>query len=138
MSRLFGLRFNRESVMSETKAPAAEGHDPLKSVAEAMEAAVQTAKEGIAGASATVSEATPAATKLLTSLVYNTCYGLSYGVVFPSVLIARSIPKDNPVVHGFVDGARAAVDMVDEMRGKAIEAEGSASTSVLGPDGTPL
>jgi hypothetical protein len=48
--------------------------------------------------------------------VYATSYTLSYGVVFPVVLIVKSIPVNNAVVHGLVDGARAAVDMVDQLK----------------------
>jgi hypothetical protein len=35
------------------------------------------------------------------------------------MLAARAIPKENAVVHGLVDGARAAIDLVDEMRAKS-------------------
>lgn len=121
--------------MSNATAVSAEVHDPLKNVADAMEAAVQSAKEGIASAGATVSEAAPAATKLLSNLLYNTCYGLSYGVVFPSMLVARSIPKNNPVVLGFVDGARAAMDTVDDMKGKSVESGADSSAAIPGPEG---
>jgi hypothetical protein len=135
--------------MSDATAPAAENqsHDPLKMVADAMEAAVQAAKDGAADAKATAAEAVPAAAKMLSNLVYNACYGISYGVVFPSVLVARSIPRDNPVVHGFVDGARAAIDMVNEMKppqAAAVSHSHSGSESahlsppILGPDGQPI
>jgi hypothetical protein len=129
--------------MSDATAPAAEGHDPLKMVADAMEAAVQAAKDGAADAKATAAEAVPAAGKMLSNLVYNACYGISYGVVFPSVLVARSIPTNNPVVHGLVDGARAAIDMVNEMRPPAQAAvagpeSAHSQTSILGPDGQPV
>jgi len=35
-------------------------------------------------------------------------------------LIAKSIPTNNAVVHGFVDGARAASDTVDQMKGRPL------------------
>ena len=60
--------------------------------------------------------------RFVSRFVYTTCYTVSYGVVFPSVLVARSIPKNNPIVHGLVDGAHAAVDMVDEMKKRKLEA----------------
>ena len=41
---------------------------------------------------------------------------------FPSVLVARSIPKNNPIVHGLIDGAHAAADMVEEMKKRKLEA----------------
>ena len=52
--------------------------------------------------------------------IYTTCYAISYGVVFPTVLIAKSIPTDNAVVNGFVDGARAASDMVEQLKSRQI------------------
>jgi hypothetical protein len=92
------------------------GSDPLKAVADAMDAAVKAAKEGAEDARTTAADALPAAGQMLSRLVYNTCYAISYGVVFPTVLAARSIPTNNAFVHGFIDGAHAAVDMVHEMK----------------------
>ena len=37
----------------------------------------------------------------------------SYGVVFPTLLVARAVPKDNAIVNGLVDGARAARDALE-------------------------
>jgi hypothetical protein len=36
-------------------------------------------------------------------------------------MIARSIPGNNTVVHGFVDGARAASDKVDQWKHLQLE-----------------
>jgi hypothetical protein len=94
----------------------AAADDPLKSVADALETAVQAAKDGAADAKATVEKVLPAANRFLSRCVYTTCYTISYGVVFPMVLIAKSIPTDNAVVNGLVDGARAASDMVDQLK----------------------
>ncbi|MGZ3396333.1 MAG: hypothetical protein ACXVB2_19585, partial [Isosphaeraceae bacterium] len=47
----------------------------------------------------------------------------SYGIVFPTALVARAIPKENAAVHGLIDGARAAIDMVNDMRAKSLSAE---------------
>jgi hypothetical protein len=107
--------------MSDNATVDAQSSDPLKTVADAMEHAVQAAREGAADARAKVDEALPAVNRFMSRFVYTTCYTLSYGVVFPTVLVARSIPKDNAFVHGFVDGAHAAVDMVDEMRKRKLE-----------------
>lgn len=90
--------------------------DPLKSVADAMENAVQAAKEGALDARAKVEEALPRVNRFMARLVYTTSYTLSYGVVFPTVFVAQSIPRENPIVHGLVDGAQAALDALDEMR----------------------
>jgi hypothetical protein len=37
------------------------------------------------------------------------------------VFVARSIPRENPIVHGLVDGAHAAFDALDEMRKHKLE-----------------
>jgi hypothetical protein len=97
----------------------AQSSDPLKSVADALDAAVQAAKGGVGEVAATASNAMPQVGGLLSGLTYKTCYAVSYGVVFPAVLLARAIPKENAAVHGFIDGARAAMDLVDEMRGRS-------------------
>jgi hypothetical protein len=99
--------------------------DPLRAVADAMDAAVHAVKEGAADAKETASKAAPAVGLYLSRFVYTTCYTLSYGVVFPTMFVAKSIPTDNALVHGLVDGARAASDMVAEL--KAGGATGSMS-----------
>jgi len=55
-------------------------------------------------------------------LVYTTCYTVSYGVVFPLALVALSVPQNNPLVHGLVDGSRAARGKVDEILGGQTDA----------------
>ncbi len=103
-----------------TESAASSGSDPLEVLAEAMDAAAQSAKEGIHDARTSVSNAMPVASQFLSQAVYKMCYTLSYGVIFPSVLVARSLPKDNAAVHGLIDGARAAIDMVNEMKPKPV------------------
>jgi hypothetical protein len=102
--------------MSENMVSSAASSDPLRSVADALETAVQAAKDGAADAKSAVDKAIPAASRFLSRFVYTTSYTFSYGVVFPAVLIARSIPADNALVHGFVDGAKAASDAVDQWK----------------------
>jgi hypothetical protein len=115
------------------------GSDPLKAVADAMDAAVKAAKEGAEDARTTAAEALPAAGQMLSRLAYNTCYAISYGVVFPTVLAVRAIPTNNAVVHGFIDGAHAAVDMVHEMKPKPVppDAEGTAAPEQGGDSASP-
>src|SRR3954469_7106276 len=108
--------------MSDNASVEAQASDPLKTVADAMEHAVQAARDGAADARARVDQALPAVNRFMSRFFYPTCYTISYGVVFPSVLLARSVPKNNPLVHGFVDGAHAAVDMVDEMKKRKLDA----------------
>lgn len=103
----------------ETAAASGAGADPLKAVADAMEAAVKAAKEGAEDAKETAAKALPVASEFVSKAVYKTCYGLSFGVVFPSVLLARSLPKNNAAMHGFIDGAHAAMDLVSDMKSKS-------------------
>jgi hypothetical protein len=96
--------------------------DPLKTVADALDTAVKAAKDGAADAKATAGKMLPAAGRFASRLVYTTSYTLSYGVVFPAMLLAKSIPPNNAVVHGFVDGAHAASDLVDQMKNRRLAA----------------
>jgi hypothetical protein len=106
-----------EASMSENVVGAeASTADPLKSAADAMALAVQAAKDGAADAKAKVSEMIPTVDRFVSRLAYTTSYAISYGVVFPTLLLVHSIPKDNAIVHGFVDGGRAASDAVSKMR----------------------
>jgi hypothetical protein len=103
-------------------------NDPLKSVADALDAAVQGAKGGVEDLRVTASGALPAINGFLSGLTYKTCYAVSYGIVFPTVLVARAIPKENAAVRGFIDGARAAIDLVNEMRAKSPSGEHPATS----------
>jgi hypothetical protein len=90
--------------------------DPAKSVSGAMETAMQAARDGAADARAAVDRAIPAISQFVSRFVYTTSYSVSYGVVFPVMLLSRAVPKDNALVHGLVDGALAAKDMVDDWK----------------------
>ena len=92
--------------------------DPMKSIADALESAVQAAKEGAADAKHAAEGFLPESGHVLSKIAYNTCYAISYGLVFPSVLLAQSIPHDNALVHGLIDGAHAAKDLAAEMKNK--------------------
>jgi len=107
--------------MAKAGAANSSSPDPLKAVADALDKAVKKAKSGAADAKAATGKALPAAGRFLSWCVYNTSYVLSYGVVFPAVVIAKSIPANNAVVHGFVDGARAASETVDQWKHRQLE-----------------
>src|SRR3954451_8705245 len=100
--------------------------DPLKTAADAMALAVQAARDGASDAQTRASEAFPAIQAFLSRFTYTTFYALSYGVVFPSLLVARALPKENALVHGLVDGGLAARDAVAGMGRK--DADGAAGT----------
>ena len=102
--------------MSKNVAAKTSSRDPLRTVADALDTAVKAAKDGAADAKATAGKMLPAAGRFLSRFVYTTSYTFSYGVVFPAVLIAKSIPANNAIVHGFVDGAHAASDTVVQMK----------------------
>ncbi len=113
-------------------------NDPLRSVADALDAAVQGAKGGVEDLRVTASGAFPAAEQFPLRVTYKTCYAVSYGVIFPTALVARAIPKENAAAHGLIDGARAAIDMVNEMKAKSLSGEHPAiSLPDHGTDTTP-
>jgi hypothetical protein len=46
----------------------------------------------------------------MSRMVYSGSYAMAYGIVYAAVLVAQSLPQDNPVMHGFHDGGGAAMD----------------------------
>ncbi|HKM56064.1 MAG: hypothetical protein WA746_18075 [Isosphaeraceae bacterium] len=106
--------------MSENVAAEASPGDQLRIVADALETAVQTATNGAMNAKATVAGALPAASRFLSRFVYTTTYTVSYGIVFPTVLIAKCIPTNNAVGHGFIDGAWAASERADQLTSRKL------------------
>jgi hypothetical protein len=107
-----------------TDSAAAES-DPLKAVADAMDAAVEAAKQGAIKAGETATGLAPAAGQAISTAVYKTSYAISYGLVFPALLIARTVPANNAFVHGLVDGARAAIDTVKDTKSEPAPEAGS-------------
>jgi hypothetical protein len=107
----------------QTESVASTGSDPLKAVADALDTAVRATKDGVEKARETATNAMPAAGEFLSQAAYKTCYGISFGVVFPTMLLVRSIPKDNAAVHGLIDGAHAALDLVKEMKARSASSE---------------
>jgi hypothetical protein len=108
--------------MPRNVAAKTSSRDPLKTVADALDTAVKAAKDGAADAKATAGKVIPAAGRFLSRFVYTTSYTFSYGVVFPAMLLAKSIPPNNAIVHGLVDGANAANDLVVQMKHRRLEA----------------
>ena len=105
-------------------------HDPLKTVADALDKAAATMKSGAAEAKAYGESMVPGAAQFVSRLFYTTSYTLAYGVVFPSALLARSIPANNAIVQGFVDGAHAATDGVADLKNRRLPAPASQSRPV--------
>jgi len=103
--------------------------DALKVVADALDAAVEAAKNGTGQVAPTPSGIMPSLSGMLSGLTFKTCYAISYGVVFPTLVAAHAIPRDNPAVHGLIDGSRAARDALDELKFRSVRR--------LHPDSSP-
>jgi hypothetical protein len=96
--------------MSDATVIQAEAASTLDTISKA-------ARDGAADAREMANRVWANSTLFLCRFVYTTSYTLSYGVVFPATLIAKTIPKDNAAVRGFIDGARAASEKVHLIRG---------------------
>lgn len=90
--------------------------DPLRSIADAMRDAIHTASEDAAKAQDRVREAGAGITHSASRFLYTSSYMVSYGIVYASVFVAKSIPQDNPVVEGLIDGGRAAMEALHEAK----------------------
>ena len=108
--------------MSKNGFAAVKSPDALQTVANAWDVALQAAKDGAASAKANAGNAIPAAGRFMSRMVYTMSYSFSYGFVFPVALVAKSMPADNAVLIGMIDGARAANDWVDELKHREPEA----------------
>jgi hypothetical protein len=115
-----------QATAQATATPAAA--DPLSAVADAMQSAASSVTEGAAAAKNAASKALPTVGLFANRLVYTTCYTVSYGVVFPLALVALSVPQNNALVHGLVDGSRAARGKVDEILGGRTDAAEAPAT----------
>jgi hypothetical protein len=80
-----------------------------------VELALEAARQGAADASEAAGRVAESAGLFMARFVYTTCYTLSYGLVFPTMILARSFPRNNAAVQGLIDGASAATDRVESM-----------------------
>jgi len=112
--------------MSETTS--ATNNNPLQSVADAMQAAVDSAKDGAIQAQEAAARVLPGVTRFASRFVYTSCYTLSYGFVFPTALLAMSIPSNNAFVQGMVDGSHAARQKVGDILGHSAGAAPTGAT----------
>ena len=88
----------------------------VESLAAALDLVVEAAQDGAADAHDLAVRIWAATSLFAARFVYTTCYTVSFGVVFPTVLLAQSIPRDNAVARGLIDGAQAAIRKVDQLR----------------------
>jgi hypothetical protein len=73
-----------------------------------------TASEPTIPTEEAVAEAGSDMLQTLSRMIYTGSYALAYGVVYAAVFISQSLPRENPVMHGFRDGGRAAMDELEE------------------------
>ncbi len=112
--------------------------DPFVAVADAMQSAADSMTHGAAAARDAAVDAMPSVGQFANRFIYSTCYTLSYGVVFPLALVALSVPQNNPLVHGLMDGSRAARNKVDEMVGSMAATAVDAGCDAAGCCDAPL
>ena len=117
-----------QATAAEAATASAPTSDPLSAVADAMQSAASSVSEGASAAKDAAQKALPSVGLFANRLVYTTCYTVSYGVVFPLALVALSVPQNNPLVHGLVDGSRAARGKVDEILGGQADAAEAPAT----------
>ena len=98
-----------------------KSRDPVASSAGTLDLVAKAARDGAADAQVAAARTWDATSLFASRFVYSTCYSLSYGVVFPAMLLARSIPRNNEAVRGLIDGAQAAILKVDQIRGRSID-----------------
>ena len=100
--------------MSVTASASPADEPALQAVAAAMRDAAKDASAHASEHAARVRESAagegPKALDALSHAVYTGSYVLAYGVVYTTVFIVQSLPQENPVMRGFRDGGRAALD----------------------------
>ena len=80
----------------------------MRAVADAVRDASKTATEH-----ATAVQNAIVGTGLIRSVScigYTSAYAIAFGIVYTAVFVTQWLPQDNPVMDGFSDGARAAMD----------------------------
>jgi hypothetical protein len=85
-------------------------HESGPHLAATSSEAAGSAAEGEAAPEAAVAEAGSDMLQTLSRMTYSGAYALAYGVVYATMFVAQSLPQENPVMHGFRDGGRAAID----------------------------
>ena len=106
--------------MAEANAQLTSEASPrLRSVSTAMATAAEAVRDGAGDALAKAKQAVPATREFVAKFAYSSFYYLSYGVVFPTLLVTNFVPGFGPIADGMVDGARAASDVITEMKESA-------------------
>ena len=80
----------------------------MDSVAKAVQDASKTAAQHAAAVKDAIAET--GIIQSVSRFTYSGAYAVSFGIVYAVVLVTQFLPQDNPVMHGFSDGAQAAKD----------------------------
>src|SRR5580698_7354477 len=99
-----------------TETPGDATQDPGQSSAGALHLVTRAARDGAADAREAATRTWAASRLFASRFVYTTCYTVSYGVVFPVMFLACSVPQNNSVVRGLIDGAQAAMLKVEQFQ----------------------
>jgi hypothetical protein len=78
----------------------------MRSVADAVRDASKTATEH----AIVVKNVGTGLMRSVSRISYTSAYAISFGIVYTAVFVTQWLPQDNPVMDGFSDGARAAMD----------------------------
>lgn len=76
-----------------------------------MWAMMEAAKSGASDAAASARSALPVAANAVSAAASATGFAIGFAASFPIFLVAAVVPKNNPLVHGCVDGGRAGLDL---------------------------
>jgi hypothetical protein len=117
--------------MSESEVGA--NREPLESSPGTLEIVSRAARDGAADAREAAARAWSATSLFVSRFVYTACYTVSYGVVFPTTLLAYSIPKNNAAVRGLVEGAQAAIQQVGQVRTSSTELQSTTALPAPSP-----
>ena len=99
-----------------TAAQATTGEEAaMQAVAAAMRDAAATASQHAAKVKESTSEAGASALDSISRMIYTGSYVLAYGAVYATVFVAQSLPQENPVMRGFRDGGRAAMEELEDI-----------------------
>jgi hypothetical protein len=90
--------------------PDAADDQVMDSVAQAVRDASKSAVQHATTVKSAVTG--PGLIRSVSRVGYTGAYALAFGIVYTVVFVTQFIPQDNPVMDGFGDGARAAVDAV--------------------------
>jgi hypothetical protein len=116
-----------------TETPAGASQEPAESSTGALTLMRQAARDGALDAREAATRVWSSTSLFASRFVYTTCYTLSYGVVFPSVLLANAIPRENAAVRGLIDGAQAAIQKVDQLRSGSLEPHSNGAVPTVAP-----